>query len=218
MEAANNRIAETECSAGLGSAGTEQQLQDDLDRIEDSLQQAWNGSDASDEGIEPQTLALIDTVKSTPGLQVEPFQDMVKGMRMDVGPGVRYQTFEDLYVYCYRCPCVCPPTLRGDATLCNRPCMSGRVAGTVALMTLPVLGTAQGISSDEAAAPGIALGIALQVVVGGCWRLRVFPWRFSVSESFVRCVWNVAHEHTSGCRGGRPPRPYLPAVRGPAQV
>ena len=38
-----------------------------------------------------------------------------------------------------------------------------RVAGTVGLMTIPVLGTAPGVEFDEAAEPGVALGIALQL-------------------------------------------------------
>ena len=48
---------------------------------------------------------------------------------MDV-PGLgkdRYETFEELYVYCYR------------------------VAGTVGMMTLPILGTAEGVTEEEAA-------------------------------------------------------------------
>ena len=51
----------------------------------------------------------------------------------------RYQTFEDLYLYCYR------------------------VAGTVGLMTLPILGAAEGYTEEQAAEPAIALGIALQL-------------------------------------------------------
>ena len=64
----------------------------------------------------------------------------------------RYQTFDDLYLYCYR------------------------VAGTVGLMTLPILGTAEGyyqlmfnasviirVTEEEASEPAIALGIGLQL-------------------------------------------------------
>ena len=60
---------------------------------------------------------------------------------MDV-PGLgqeRYANFQDLYLYCYR------------------------VAGTVGLMTLPILGTAEGVTEEEAAGPAIDLGIALQL-------------------------------------------------------
>lgn len=51
----------------------------------------------------------------------------------------RYQNFEELYTYCYR------------------------VAGTVGLMTLPILGTANGYTEEEATEPAVALGIALQL-------------------------------------------------------
>ena len=86
-------------------------------------------------------LAMADTVATYPGLSIQPFRDMIDGMIMDV-PGLgqeRYNTFEDLYVYCYR------------------------VAGTVGLMTLPILGTAEGYTAEEATEPAVALGIALQL-------------------------------------------------------
>ncbi len=62
-------------------------------------------------------------------------------MIMDV-PGIgknRYQTFEELELYCYR------------------------VAGTVGLMVLPILGTAEGVSEEDAKFPALSLGIALQL-------------------------------------------------------
>lgn len=68
-------------------------------------------------------------------------QDMIDGMVMDV-PGIgknRYQTFEELELYCYR------------------------VAGTVGLMVLPILGTADGVSEEDAKFPALSLGIALQL-------------------------------------------------------
>lgn len=55
---------------------------------------------------------------------------------MDV-PGLgqeRYQNFDELYLYCYR------------------------VAGTVGLMTMPILGTADGVTVEQATEPAIALG------------------------------------------------------------
>ena len=66
---------------------------------------------------------------------------MIDGMIMDV-PGIgknRYQTFEELELYCYR------------------------VAGTVGLMVLPILGTAEGVSEEDAKFPALSLGIALQL-------------------------------------------------------
>lgn len=66
---------------------------------------------------------------------------MIDGMIMDV-PGIgknRYETFEELELYCYR------------------------VAGTVGLMVLPILGTAEGVSEEDAKFPALSLGIALQL-------------------------------------------------------
>merc|ERR1719387_2288348 len=51
----------------------------------------------------------------------------------------RYQTFDELYLYCYR------------------------VAGTVGVMMLPILGTADGYTEEDALGPAVALGIALQL-------------------------------------------------------
>jgi phytoene synthase len=88
-------------------------------------------------------LAMSDTVRAYPDLSIDPFKEMIEGMVMDV-PGhpkgkLRYQTFDELYLYCYR------------------------VAGTVGLMMLPILGTADGITQEEAKVPAVALGIALQL-------------------------------------------------------
>jgi 15-cis-phytoene synthase len=57
---------------------------------------------------------------------------------MDIDQDI-YQTWDDLYLYCYR------------------------VASTVGLMTLPVMGTAPGVTLEQAKDPAIALGIALQI-------------------------------------------------------
>merc|ERR1719380_40830 len=51
----------------------------------------------------------------------------------------RYQTFDELYLYCYR------------------------VAGTVGMMMLPILGTADGVTEEQAKVPAEALGVALQL-------------------------------------------------------
>ena len=67
---------------------------------------------------------MSDTVKKYPKMDVQPYRDMILGMVMDV-PGLgqdRYRNFDELYLYCYR------------------------VAGTVGLMTLPILGVAEGYS------------------------------------------------------------------------
>jgi phytoene synthase len=80
-----------------------------LDRWEQRLEGLFEGHpyDALD-------AALTDTISKFP-LEKQPFSDMVQGMRMDLCK-TRYQTFDELYEYCYR------------------------VAGTVGLMTLPVMG------------------------------------------------------------------------------
>ena len=48
-------------------------------------------------------------------INIQPFQDMIGGMRMDLEK-MRYETFDELYEYCYR------------------------VAGSVGLMTTPIMG------------------------------------------------------------------------------
>ena len=66
---------------------------------------------------------------------------MIKGMLMDTPQSGqdRYETWDDLYTYCYR------------------------VAGTVGLMVLPILGAAPGYTEEEAKKPALALGVALQI-------------------------------------------------------
>ena len=83
--------------------------------------------------------ALADTVRKFP-VDIQPFRDMVDGMRMDlVKP--RYDNFEELYEYCYR------------------------VAGTVGLMTTPVMGIAKDFVGDteETYTAALSLGIANQL-------------------------------------------------------
>lgn len=50
-----------------------------------------------------------------PQVHIQPFRDMIDGMRMDLVKS-RYRSYDELYGYCYK------------------------VAGTVALMTTPVMG------------------------------------------------------------------------------
>ncbi|BAT86690.1 hypothetical protein VIGAN_04436600 [Vigna angularis var. angularis] len=61
--------------------------------------------------------ALTDTLSKFP-LDIKPFRDMILGMRMDTRKA-RYNNFQELYLYCYY------------------------VAGTVGLMTVPIMGIAQ---------------------------------------------------------------------------
>ena len=113
-------------------------LTQEIEEWEGRLERIW-------EGIPTDTLdlALADTVVQYPDLPIAPFKDMVLGMLMDT-PGHplakdRYETWDDLYEYCYR------------------------VAGTVGLMTLPIMGTAPGFTQDDAKKPAEALGIAFQI-------------------------------------------------------
>lgn len=73
-------------------------------------------------------LPLLDCKIKYPKLPIEPFVDMIRGMLMDI-PDLgqdRYDTFEELHLYCYR------------------------VAGTVGLMSMPVFGCAPGFTEEEA--------------------------------------------------------------------
>jgi phytoene synthase len=95
--------------------------------------------------IEDPDVALVDTLESFP-IDIQPFRDMIAGQRMDLARS-RYETFEELRLYCYR------------------------VAGTVGLMSNAVLGvdnrhhstpwtpSSNYVPTEEA----IALGIANQL-------------------------------------------------------
>ncbi len=91
-------------------------------------------------------VALVDTIQRYP-MGIQPFRDMIAGQQMDLVQN-RYQTFEELELYCYR------------------------VAGTVGLMSNAVLG----IGADPNGVPwekdkpiyvptkeAISLGLAMQL-------------------------------------------------------
>ena len=83
--------------------------------------------------------ALTDTVSKFP-VDIQPFRDMIDGMRMDlVKP--RYQTFDELYEYCYR------------------------VAGTVGLMSMPIMGCDDEFEGDlnKVYKAALSLGLANQL-------------------------------------------------------
>ncbi|QDZ17560.1 phytoene synthase [Chloropicon primus] len=116
--------------------------------------------------------ALSDTVAKFP-VDIQPFRDMIDGMRMDLVKA-RYNSFEELYEYCYR------------------------VAGTVGLMTTPVMGIAPQFTGEieETYSAALALGIANQLTnilrdVGeDTYRNRIYiPLdeleRFGISEEEV---------------------------------
>ncbi|MBO0350447.1 phytoene synthase [Phormidium pseudopriestleyi FRX01] len=111
-----------------------------LDLWEGYLESIFAGT-----AIEDSDVAMVDTVERF-SLDIQPFRDMISGQRMDLYRS-RYQTFEDLELYCYR------------------------VAGTVGLMSLPVMGIAPPVPSSPWDSPepsdpsteAIALGIANQL-------------------------------------------------------
>eukprot|EP00249_Psilotum_nudum_P019042 c27069_g2_i1 orf=455-1831(-) len=83
--------------------------------------------------------ALADTVTRFP-VDIQPFRDMIEGMRLDLVKS-RYDNFDDLYLYCYY------------------------VAGTVGLMSVPVMGVApeSKATTETVYAAALALGIANQL-------------------------------------------------------
>jgi phytoene synthase len=97
--------------------------------------------------LEDADVALVDTLERFP-VDIQPFRDMIAGQRMDLYRS-RYETFEELQLYCYR------------------------VAGTVGLMTTPVMGVDTTVRTapwdvyrNEQRDPteeAIALGIANQL-------------------------------------------------------
>lgn len=112
-----------------------------LDDWEAQLESIFSG-----QPIEDPDVALVDTLQQFP-LDIQPFRDMIAGQRMDLYRS-RYQTFEELNLYCYR------------------------VAGTVGLMSNSVMGedTSQqtapwhGSGADHnPEQEAIALGIANQL-------------------------------------------------------
>lgn len=71
---------------------------------------------------------------------VQPFRDMIEGMKLDLRKS-RYMNFDELYLYCYY------------------------VAGTVGLMSVPVMGIApqSKASTESVYNAALALGIANQL-------------------------------------------------------
>ncbi|KAK0595092.1 hypothetical protein LWI29_003458 [Acer saccharum] len=105
-----------------------------LDRWESRLEDLFRGRP-----FDMLDAALSDTVANY-RVDIQPFRDMIEGMRMDLRKS-RYKNFDELYLYCYN------------------------VAGTVGLMSVPVMG----IAPESKASPvsvfdaALALGIANQL-------------------------------------------------------
>lgn len=66
-----------------------------LDRWEERLEAIFEGRP-----YDMLDAALTDTIAKYP-VDIQPFRDMIEGMRMDLVKS-RYQTFDELYEYCYR--------------------------------------------------------------------------------------------------------------------
>ncbi|KAK4490441.1 hypothetical protein RD792_001118 [Penstemon davidsonii] len=83
--------------------------------------------------------ALADTVSKFP-VDIQPFRDMIEGMRMDLSKS-RYKNFDELYLYCYY------------------------VSGTVGLMSVPIMGIApeSKATTESVYNAALALGLANQL-------------------------------------------------------
>lgn len=105
-----------------------------LDRWEARLEDLFRGRP-----FDMLDAALSDTVAKFP-IDIQPFKDMIEGMRTDLRKS-RYQNFDELYLYCYY------------------------VAGTVGLMSVPVMGIAPDskATTESVYNAALALGIANQL-------------------------------------------------------
>ncbi|KAL9247957.1 hypothetical protein vseg_021326 [Gypsophila vaccaria] len=105
-----------------------------LDRWESRLEDLFRGRP-----FDMLDAALSDTVAKFP-IDIQPFKDMIEGMRMDLRKS-RYKNFDELYLYCYY------------------------VAGTVGLMSVPVMGIApeSKATTESVYNAALALGIANQL-------------------------------------------------------
>ncbi|OMO59822.1 Terpenoid synthase [Corchorus capsularis] len=105
-----------------------------LDRWEARLEDLFRGRP-----FDMLDAALSDTVFKFP-IDIQPFKDMIEGMRMDLKKS-RYKNFDELYLYCYY------------------------VAGTVGLMSVPVMGIApeSQATTESVYNAALALGIANQL-------------------------------------------------------
>ncbi|KAK1410592.1 hypothetical protein QVD17_37129 [Tagetes erecta] len=105
-----------------------------LDRWESRLEDLFNGLP-----FDMLDAALSDTVSKFP-VDIQPFKDMIEGMRMDLKKS-RYKNFDELYLYCYY------------------------VAGTVGLMSVPIMGIdpESQATTESVYNAALALGIANQL-------------------------------------------------------
>jgi len=100
------------------------------DQVRDQLQ-AWE--DELDAPRQPVAIAYAAT-RETYRIPAQPTHELFSGIRMDLAP-VLYETWDDLYLYCYR------------------------VAGTIGLITSPILG----LKTAAATTHAVELGVAMQL-------------------------------------------------------
>jgi phytoene synthase len=112
-----------------GPGDTPDAIRAKLAWMQEELRRAVRG-----ESVEPRFVALGETVRRH-AIPLEPFDHLLEGLLMDLDR-VRYRTFADLELYCYR------------------------VAGTVGLMITPVAGYRAGTEALEHAK---TLGTAMQL-------------------------------------------------------
>ncbi|KAH6799354.1 PHYTOENE SYNTHASE [Perilla frutescens var. frutescens] len=105
-----------------------------LDRWEARLEDVFRGRP-----FDMLDAALADTVSKFP-VDIQPFRDMIDGMRMDLWKS-RYKNFDELYLYCYY------------------------VAGTVGLMSVPIMGIApeSEATTESVYNAALELGLANQL-------------------------------------------------------
>ena len=126
----------------VDGSGAQTTTNETLDCWEERLEAIFAGNPQDEFDV-----ALADTLEQFPGMDIQPFRDMIEGQRMDLYRS-RYETFEELELYCYR------------------------VAGTVGLMSTVIMGvdgsvgTAPWDREHPSYVPtqeAIALGIANQL-------------------------------------------------------
>ncbi|GFZ09597.1 similar to PHYTOENE SYNTHASE [Actinidia rufa] len=117
--------------------------------------------------------ALSDTVTKFP-VDIQPFKDMIEGMRMDLRKS-RYKNFDELYLYCYY------------------------VAGTVGLMSVPIMGIAPDslATTESVYNAALALGIANQLTKHSQRRWRRVSWAFGRGHICRKVTdkWRIFMKH-----------------------
>jgi phytoene synthase len=124
----------------VDGAVAQQTTSETLELWEQQLESIFAGNPVDDTDV-----ALVDTLQRYP-MDIEPFRDMIAGQHMDLYRS-RYETFDELKLYCYR------------------------VAGTVGLMSTAILGLDdrdrsvpwKNVRQDNPIEKAIALGIAMQL-------------------------------------------------------